>query len=907
MSRTLSPITVLAAGVSSFVLLSGCANFQESRTVNRFQSAWNEQDLGRLRSQSSEKFQRIALYRNDIQNDLKQLNLPKEKLSVTSVEKTNGNRKKVRVSIDGSKREMQFLLLKEKTTGKWVVDDVLMKQRRSRGLKVVRSVSEQMNLLQSVRDFREAWSQGNRHRMLSMLSPDLRNNLSSLPRGYFQKLSKSVSEKMKNTNSRKPKAELNGEAALVSIRGVKGKVILQMKSNRDHWQIEDFALEGNNREDHIPSMKKLTQVLDTTVKFLDAYARSDLQTLERVSQRDLYGGGLSAADLRSVPLPTSSEAQKNYNVILKKHRAEFVIDTKDNVVKLSLLKDIAPTEKSSTKDFVVSEVTIYDKHSPQKTELTSAFTSHAIVEVFQRKLAQKDIRYLKNLSTKDFNNRVWNELDASLIDQLPFDATISASLQIVKSDYQGALSRIHVLQGIHPMVYILRKEGGRILVDDIESSKPGFEKSLKSVMQAMIPVRKFSIGVNTRNPDILRRVSSKDFNRLIWDHVHELPPTALFIPKHLQASLHSIKKIGNDVVVNLGETQWGARVKLVEEYGKFLIDDIQLISGKNPDERLMVKKALRTEVSNGIRTLTKSRRQPNGTYPKPHELATNFKKRGVTASNGSISQFHTQEKRTLPENPFPRSRRVKLSGFDRVQQHVTTNPRSATFEARQPPTMPPSLDNSSMKRTESILPDRNAFRMNRKLMESPPNGLQNPPTLERLQQPPINIPTHAGSIPVSRKNPFDVAQRLEMSYPTTHKSEVTNPQTVPTENRSSQPNTNSKVPLWDAFPGSSPNRKTSNSNLSDNRGLNWESQKTDHSTDSQNRRAMAPDRSEFENRRMQPNSVNPPLNHALNPYSDSGNTNGRSGLQLAPGIPAGNRPVSPVKTPLPVTDGSGTR
>ena len=161
MSRIILPVLLIS---SNFWMCPGCANFYEQQTITGWVSALEKQDLSALKDHSSDEFSQKALRKDVAIDDFNLLRLPKGDVSIAEVKDVSPTVKLVTVEVGKRKRRQQYRLTRELKTKKWVVDEVLVRQTRE-GLKVTKSVTEQMDLLLSLREFLDAWRAGTRQEL----------------------------------------------------------------------------------------------------------------------------------------------------------------------------------------------------------------------------------------------------------------------------------------------------------------------------------------------------------------------------------------------------------------------------------------------------------------------------------------------------------------------------------------------------------------------------------------------------------------------------------------------------------------------------------------------------------------------------------------------------------------------
>ncbi len=167
--------TVLSATVLSATGLlcaaAGCAHLVETQAINHFTAALEKGDIEKVKDASSDRFDDVALRRKDSLDAMKILQLhPEEKVTIVKVEDVSDTEKKVVASQGKSHRKLMYKLVRDKKSGKWVVDDVIIRQKHG-DVAATKSVTEQMNLLLVVQDFLVAWHEGKKDAVLAVSTP----------------------------------------------------------------------------------------------------------------------------------------------------------------------------------------------------------------------------------------------------------------------------------------------------------------------------------------------------------------------------------------------------------------------------------------------------------------------------------------------------------------------------------------------------------------------------------------------------------------------------------------------------------------------------------------------------------------------------------------------------------------
>jgi hypothetical protein len=590
--------------VLTLAVTAGCSHFIESRAINRFADNLRDEDFDGLKDSTSDQFRERALRTASALDDLKILRLPDGKHTIVDVKEVDDRRRSVTVEVGESKKEIFYDLVKD-SHGKWVVDDVQLKQKKY-GVTAFKSVTEQMDLLITVREFLDAWDSGDRDRLLTAVGPRLRGPLEQLPPSYLARLAGQVIGARSERSSFKPQAQLDEEDAVVRLARVGGETVLTMKLIDEHWQIRDIAVDTKDETKQIASVWKLSLAVNTCTQFLDAYQRADKLALQPLCEADFYEGSLAIANLAQVLLPPSQMPDHDLDVQLRSQRADFVLKGPREVVQIDMHRE-DPAEPDAPPQFRVRDVTLYELETKQEKRLSAMFTAQAMLELFCEALAERDLDHLRHCSTQDLKSRVWQRLNAATVQHLPLEMFDDPEPQIVSMTFQGALTRFEVRQSGQPVTYLLREEDGRFFVDDIVWQIPGRPASVKQTLDLLVPVRNFAAAVTLgRDPaqqptvlEMLQGTSSMDFNRLVWSQTKFLPNSGLSADTFLETPLKSIVQSDTEVLIQFGTDRFGAAVKLRKEYNRHLIDQVLLIAGPEPADRIEVKTTLRTLLANG--------------------------------------------------------------------------------------------------------------------------------------------------------------------------------------------------------------------------------------------------------------------------------------------------------------------
>lgn len=583
----------------SLVLLggAGCTRSLELDTISRFTDALAEGDVEALKEGSSVAFQEKALRSKAAADDLKLLRLPKGEVSILAQRDVSETEKLVTVTIGKSKRKVRYKLVHESDKNKkWVVDEIIVQQTRE-GLKVNKSVSEQMDLLLAVREFLDAWNVGTRNEVLAVATPEFREVLADVPAGYLAKLTGQAIGERNSKGELKPDVQMDEDVAVVTLPGDDGELVISYRLLEGGWKVSDLAVESRTSGKHISSVAKMANVVRATGAFLDAYSAADKPALQNASTRQFFRSSLAPADLSMVQLPAALESLGDFEVTLHKNRADFVIRRDTEVTRFSLVREQVQGQTELAPRFFVDDVTIYEIDGRQEKRLSALFTAHATMLVFSEALRRRNLPLIRKTASRDFNKRVWEQIDDKLAAMMPLEEIEDARPRVLSTTFEGAVTEITVMQGTRALTYVLRDENRQMRVDDVHVPVLNRPTSLKTNLELLIPIHDFIAGIDTEDIERLQRTSSADMNRVVWQQTDTIPQSAYVAPSHLQLKMSAVKIGEDEALLVLGDARHGAQIKLVREYGKYVIDDVLLIAGPESSQRAHLKRTLRLELA----------------------------------------------------------------------------------------------------------------------------------------------------------------------------------------------------------------------------------------------------------------------------------------------------------------------
>lgn len=636
----MSRIALLLVCAGMLPVAPGCKHMAEKQAITHFMAAIENDDLQGLRTLSSSQFEHKALRLDTSLEEMKRLRLPSGEFTILEVKDESETEKLVTVEFGDAKRKLFYRLVHNPETKKWAVDDLYVRQRQD-GLKVDKAVTEQMDLLLTVREFHDAWESRERERILSVTAPELRQALSELPEdGLLQITQKVLGESQKDPQMRPP--QFDNDVAVVTLTRPAGKVIATFKLLEDGWRLNDLAVESRKDGDHIPSLQKMASAMHSALNFLDAYAQHDKATLKDLCGSRFYTGSLGPGDLSLVPLPGSALPADSYQLKMQGGRADLIIDHGEETVMVSLERPAAsdPDSLGTPLKYLVTEVTVFapvaGRARPGEKRLSALFTGRAVAEIYAEALAARDLSTLSKISTTDFQNRAWGKFSESGIAELVVLDFERGPLQVLAEEFYGAVTELTVQQGPQTLTYRLRDCDGEIRVDDVLVAAADRPQSLKETLEVLAPVHTFAAALAKSELGIVQRHSSSEFNRLVWRQLQEVPELGQAAARYLHAPLAAIKPIDQrSTLVLLGDERFGAKVLLVEEHQQRVVDEILLVAGPSDEQQARLKGTLRNQIATG--------QLASGIQPVAHEMPATEPPAGNWSAEPAVYESYEED------------------------------------------------------------------------------------------------------------------------------------------------------------------------------------------------------------------------------------------------------------------------
>lgn len=566
------------AAFSLLTVVTGCARTMlEHTVVEQFVDAISEENEPALRRIASTDFESRAMRSEDALTDLEVIDLPKDELSIVEVEETSENERKV-IAKEESGGKYQFVLVKDPVKDRWVVDDVLIRQR-SKGTRVTQSTSEVMDLIHTLREFLGIWEQGSREEILALVTPELEAKLAALPESWLTALTTEIASQYSTGMARQPEAQLDQDKAVVKLPAKDGFLLVSIHRLDQNWLVDNIELIRRKAEDHPGSIQRQAAAIATVTSFLAAYQRQDRETLQKVTDSALFDGALAFADLSLAPLPDAENAPEDFDIRAFGSSLTVVLPAATELVRLDLSKPESE-DSSSQPEFLVKDVILYDKTSQQQRNLTSVFTAPARARLFLKALQQSDLEMLSQISSSAFSQATWKRVNAECMPMLPVPELPTEGLRTTKSHTIGNRTDLELQSDDGRIVTChMINENGRLRIEDVHfPGQTGQVTSLRTQIELLIPPVQFAVAWSQNDLESVRQNCSTEFNRLIWSNVSELPQNLAIRPAVLLSPENRTNVTNERATLTYGAgRQPQAVLMLVQERGYWVIDEIQIL------------------------------------------------------------------------------------------------------------------------------------------------------------------------------------------------------------------------------------------------------------------------------------------------------------------------------------------
>ncbi len=590
--------------------LSGCAtSLLEERVITEFVAAVDEENVPAMRRVVSTEFERKALRSDDVLRDLDLVKLPSGELDVVKVEESEDNQRSVIVR-DGDGADYKFELVRDPNKRRWAVDDVLVRQQKK--WKKIRSsvtwpTSQLMDLVFTVREYLDAWSETDRSRIIAKSAPSLAASLEAVPESWLPVITNAIATNYDSSLSRKPEAHLTDDSAVVRmpIRG--GSLLVSAVQIDGEWLVEDIEIHSRSDAGHPGSVRRQADSIASLNRFLRSFENGDREGLQACSTAQFYDATLQFGDLSLVQLPSAETAPQELSIIAYSGHVTIVIPGEREYVRFELIDPTHNSEKhiindTSARVFRIDNVILNDRTRRNERTLASVFTAPARASLFFEALKKRDTAMLKQLSTREFNNDVWNHITDQSFSRLTLPTRQLQGMKLDGSDVRGTRTELTFTTPQSGQVRCrMLEQSGRLLVDDVQYAGADHQTLSLRVQSALqVPIAQFTEAWRATDLEALKKSVSTGFDRLVLSNFTSFPPDDVHLADRLDTALRATRVTQERATVNMGLASTDtAEVHLIFEHKRWVIDDIAIPEGDGT--AIHVRNQLRQQVVDNMR------------------------------------------------------------------------------------------------------------------------------------------------------------------------------------------------------------------------------------------------------------------------------------------------------------------
>lgn len=584
------------------LLAPGCTNLTTRRAILNFADSLESQDLEQIRVATSKEFKQKALRQPEALADLKALRVPQGDISIVAVENISDTVKlaKVEIGRDEKAKVVEYRLALDRESGRWLVDDVILGVGDSTGREIRRSVTEQMNLILSCREFLKDWESAPRTVKLQYCTEELHAELSTLPPVWFKKVTEDFVGSGRSASFR-PEARVNGNKAMLVAPHPQGSLYIDFHKLGDQWKVQNLTLELRGSGD--PEQRSLvttSQELNLVVKFLTSFADADLDRLARYATPNFYSQSLKHGELKAVSLPVSSLIAAEYESKRHHDRTELLLEADGSTYMLSLLRDAGQEgQASQVSGTRVEEVTIFEADGKQVKRISALLLSNSVVDLYVEALRTRNVKELRNMSSNDFNDRVWRTPIAKHFQIMPYPYISAEETETITTVFRGDVTEVTISQGDRPMTFILRLGDGWMVVDDVLFPQPDRPLSLKENLELMLPLHAVASGISRGDVELVSNYSGNSLNQIVWRQLNYIPDVSRELVRPLTGEVVRIAQQDGWVVVQTSDGVVSADVRLAREGQRYVIHDVVLTNEASPSRQFAFLQNMRQMIATG--------------------------------------------------------------------------------------------------------------------------------------------------------------------------------------------------------------------------------------------------------------------------------------------------------------------
>ena len=700
-SNRLSMVLMLAGGLS--VTATGCmssllntemlkpSNLKpsimdghgtEQRVVGLFTDAIAENNEAAFRRVVSTRFEQKAMRSPDAFKDLEILNLPKTKLEVVESKELEDKRLEAVAKEEKEGTKYQFIIVKDEVKNRWVVDDVMLRQQK-KGTRATKSSVEVMDLLLTIREFLKTWESADRSAVLQAVNSDLRGPLEKLPEPWLQQMIAQISAECESGMARRPEAQMNESDAVVKMPSKNGFMLLKVARQDDKWLVSDLEIRKRKSDDHPGSVLRQARAMNAVTSFLAAYQEDNQERLQKLTEEKFFRNAISVGDLTMIKLPSPEYAPKDFEIQSFAGQLTVMIPDDASVVRIDLTTPEVADAKDDRKrpvtaaveaEFIIENVTIYDRQTQQQRTLKSAFTAPARGALFLSALQSHDLPVLRQISTRDLVESVWSHIEPSLMAGLPLTGIPAGEMSLQNSHVRGEVTELEFQSANGQICSVLmRDENGELKVEDIQYPDPSAGvASLRTQLMLTVPVIELANAWENQDIQSIRRNSSLDFNRLVWSNLPAVPEEYEALPELLRMPVQRTQSTEQKARIELaGVGQPAVTILLLKENTSWVVDEVSI---KQPDgTQLELRKTLRQVIAQQFLN------DPTGGIKQARFNETKEKDSGVVraAGTGTTKRAGNLTLQSYGKPKETQTAELPLEGLDLTEEEPLSKPETS--------------------------------------------------------------------------------------------------------------------------------------------------------------------------------------------------------------------------------------
>ena len=594
-----------ALAVLAVSMLTGCTNLLARRAIIQFTDSVASADLEQVKSTTSAQFGAKALRQPEAMRDLSLMRVPQGDVKILELEPISETSKRAKVQIGKDKDHPQiveYTLSLDPETSRWVVDDVVIGQRDERGQEIRRSVTEQMDLLLTCREFLDDWHDGPRSDKLAHCTDELFHELNTVPDVWLDGLIKEIIGSDRRQNFR-PDARLNGNRAVVRLPHSEGSLFIEFQQVANQWKVQNLAIEPKNEDSTgVRSLMTLAESLNQTSRFLTAFAGGDRVAIEVCATPDFYSRCLALGDFTKITIPFAELTATQFESKQYPDRSEILLGGADGTYvvtlrRVDLTDSYGNVQKSETR---VDEVTLFDPSGGGGKKFSAMLLSKSVINLFVEAMQDRDIAKLKQLSSNDFNDRVWKRDVARHFVILPYPDFGMGEPEVFATSYHGDIAEVSVEMNHVPMTFVLRLSQDLMVIDDVIIPDYSLRPSVKENLELMLPIYEFAAAIHQQDLETLIRQSGTGLDQIIWQQLNLVPEMARQLVRPMMSEVVSIDVSEEWTTVTTSDGETMAEIRMVPEGPFFRVHDVILRNQADPGVEMAFLGTVRKMISQGM-------------------------------------------------------------------------------------------------------------------------------------------------------------------------------------------------------------------------------------------------------------------------------------------------------------------